>query len=300
MRKLFITLLLAIVAIFTANAQLLYKISDGGLDKPSYIIGTYHLAPASFVDSIPGARAALDEVEQVCGELDMREVETAEGKKKLMAAMQLPDGMTIDKVLLPEEMDKLNAYMKQIMGTDLSNPLLRIQMGRMNPMAISTQLQLLQFMKLTPGFNPLALIDSYFQNEAEKKDKPVVGFETVDFQIKVLYGTPLERQKEQLFCMIDNHEYSLELMKSIAAAYFSQDIDAILAAAEEKMGNACDSSAEEDNALIYDRNNDWVGKIPSIAATRSTLFVVGAAHLPGERGVLELLRKGGYTVEAVR
>lgn len=300
MKRLIFSLLLLLSTIVGVNAQLLYKITGNGLEKPSYIIGTYHLAPATFVDSIPGANEALAAVEQVCGELDMRDAESPDNKRKLQAAMFLPNGQKLKDVLTADEWDKLNTYMQGILGTDLNNPLLSMQMGKMNPFAIMTQLQLVQYMKLTPGFNPLELIDNYFQTKATRAGKSVIGFETVDFQIEVLYGMDLERQKKQLFCMIDNSEYSLEMMKSLTDAYFSQDMAAVLAVSEEKEGNDCDSTPEEDDALIYNRNADWVEKIPAIVAGKSTLFVVGAAHLPGERGVLELLRKKGYTVEGIQ
>ena len=301
MKRFFITLILAILAFVGANAQLLYKISGNGLDAPSYIVGTYHLAPASFVDSIPGARAALDAVGQVCGEIGMAEMNSPEGTKKVMAAMMLPDGKSLKDVLSPEEFAKLDAYMTDVMGVGLSNPMIAAQLGKMTPMAISTQLQLLQYMKMTPGFNPNALIDSYFQTAAAKMGKPVLGLETIDFQISVLYkGRSIERQTVQLMCMIDNKEYELMMMKSLTDAYFSQNMDKLLEITEEKLGNKCDSTPEEDEALIYGRNADWAVKMPSIMEGKSTLFVVGAAHMPGERGVLELLRKSGYTVEAVK
>ena len=300
MKRLIFSLLLLLSTIVGVNAQLLYKITGNGLEKPSYIIGTYHLAPATFVDSIPGANEALAAVEQVCGELDMRDAESPDNKRKLQAAMFLPSGQKLKDVLTADEWDKLNTYMQGVIGTDLNNPLLSMQMGKMNPFAIMTQLQLVQYMKLTPGFNPLELIDNYFQTKATRAGKSVIGFETVDFQIEVLYGMDLERQKKQLFCMIDNSEYSLEMMKSLTDAYFSQDMAAVLAVSEEKEGNDCDSTPEEDDALIYNRNSDWAEKIPAIVACKSTLFVVGAAHLPGERGVLELLRVKGYTIEGVQ
>lgn len=301
MKRFFITLILAIVAFVGANAQLLYKISGNGLDAPSYIVGTYHLAPASFVDSISGARAVFDAVGQVCGEIGMAEMNSPEGTKKVMAAMMLPDGKSLKDVLSPEEFAKLDAYMTDVMGVGLSNPMIAAQLGKMTPMAIATQLQLLQYMKMTPGFNPNALIDSYFQTEASKNGKPVIGFETMDFQISVLYkGRSIERQKVQLMCMIDNREYELMMMKTITEAYFAQDIAKLLEVTEEKLGNKCDSTPEEDEALIYGRNADWAEKMPAIMGDKSTLFVVGAAHLPGERGVLELLKKKGYAVEAVK
>lgn len=301
MKRTFLTFLLAVVAIAGVNAQLLYRISGKGLDKPSYIVGTYHLAPASFADSIPGAQAALDEVEQVCGEVDMAEMQSMAGLQKVMTAMMLPDGKSLSDILTAEELGKLNAFMIETLGADLNNPMVAAQLGKMTPTAISTQLQMVQYMKMTPGFDPTAMIDSYFQNVAKAAGKPVVGFESVDFQISVLYtGTPLERQKEQLICMLDNQEYNLMIMKDLTEAYFSQNIDKVLEVTEEKLGNSCDSTPEEDEALIYGRNATWVEKIPAIIGDKSTLFVVGAAHLPGERGVLELLRQKGYTIEGVK
>ncbi len=301
MKRIFLTSVLAIVAIVGVNAQLLYKISGNGVGKPSYIVGTYHLAPASYVDSIPGANEALASVEQVCGEVDMAEMESMAGMQKVTAAMMLPDGKSLSDILSEEEIGKLNTFMNEVMGADLNNPLIAAQLGKMTPAAIANQLQLVQYMKMTPGFNPNALIDSYFQTEAKKADKPVIGFETLDFQISVLYaGSTIERQKEQLICMIDNQEYNQMVMEQLTKAYFSQDIDAVLAVTEEKLGTSCDSTPEEEEALIYGRNADWVEKIPAIIGDKSTLFVVGAAHLPGERGVLELLKKAGYSVEAVK
>ena len=59
MKKKFSIIVLLVIAIMTTNAQLLYKISGKGLSAPSYIDGTYHLAPASFADSIPDIRQAM-------------------------------------------------------------------------------------------------------------------------------------------------------------------------------------------------------------------------------------------------
>lgn len=301
MKKLFLTLMFAVALLSSANAQLLYKISGKGLEKPSYIVGTYHLAPAAFADSIPGANDAVASVDQVCGEVDMAEMESMAGMQKVMKAMMLPDGKSLADVLSKEEMDKLNAFMLEVLGTDMNNPMVSMQMGKMTPTAISTQLQLVQFMKKTPGFNPEAMIDSHFQQVAKKSGKPVIGFETLDFQISVLYtGTSIERQKELLVCMIDNQEFNNKVMDMLTEAYFTQNMEKILEVSEMKMGSSCDSSAEEDEAILYKRNADWVEKMPAIISDKSTLFVVGAAHLPGERGVLEMLKKEGYTVEGVK
>ena len=301
MKKIFLSLILAIVSAFACNAQLLYKISHKSLEKPSYIVGTYHLAPASFIDSIPGAKTALDAVDVVCGEVVMSEMESSESQKKVQAAIILPDGKSLTDVFTADEMQRINDYMDKLLGMNLNNPLLKSQMGKMTPMALSTQLQLVQYMKLTPNFNPMKLIDAHFQNVAKRAGKSVAGLETVDFQIETLYkGTTIERQKQQLLCMVDNDEYYALQMKELSAAFFAQDIQALWDVTEEKMGNLCDTTPQEEEALIYGRNAAWAEKMPAMMGEASTLFVVGAAHLPGEKGVLELLKAKGYTIEAVK
>ena len=301
MKRVLLSLFFAIVSVAVCSAQLLYKISHKSLEKPSYIVGTYHLAPASFIDSIPGANVALAAVDVVCGEVVMSEMESRENQKKVQAAMMLPDGKSLADVLTPDEMQRLNEYMDKLLGMNLENPILKSQMGKMTPMALSTQFQLVQYMKNTPKFNPMKLIDGHFQKVAKKVGKQVAGLETVDFQIETLYmGTTLERQKQQLFCMVDNDEYYSLQMKELTEAYFTQDINALWQITEEKIGNQCDSTPEEEEALIYGRNATWAEKMPAMMGEASTLFVVGAAHLPGAKGVLELLRAKGYTVEAVK
>ncbi len=300
MKKIIITIICALFVV-NVNAQLLYKIKGKGMDKPSYIVGTYHLAPASFVESIPGANNVLASVEQVCGELDMKEMESPESMQKMMEAMLLPEGQILADVLTVEEMDKLNAGLRQILGVDLTNPMIAEQMGKMTPMSLITTLEVVVCMMETPGFNPSALIDSYFQQEALKKGKDVIGFETVDFQIETLYkNTSFERQKEQLFCFFDNMEEYSKSRKEIIENYYSQNIDNLLEAMNEETGTTCDSTEEKIDALINDRNADWVNKMPAIMNEKSTLFVVGAGHLPGEKGVLELLKQNGYKVKAVK
>ena len=153
--------LFALVTVFTisASAQLLYKISGNGLQKPSYIVGTYHLAQSSFVDSIPGMRNAMEVTDQVYGEMDMADMMTPENTKKLQEAMMLPEG-TLQSLLTDDELNRLNALMTDLIGFDLSNPLVAQQMGKFTPQALQTQLSMLLFMKRHNGFDMQDQFDS--------------------------------------------------------------------------------------------------------------------------------------------
>lgn len=300
MKKMFLTLLLTVMATAGMNAQLLYKISGKGLRKPSYIIGTYHLAPVSFVDSIPGLRGALAESEQVYGEIETADMTSPENIAKMQQAMMLPEGKTLTELLTPEQMQKLNATMKELLGVDMSNPMVAQQMNKMLPQALVTQLTVIMYLKKHSGFNPTQSFDDYFQQQAVAQGKPVGGFETMDFQLQALFGSiSIERQIELLMCFLNNREWEESQVDNIVEAFFAQDLNRIEAAMDEKQDNSCDATDEENDLLIYGRNATWLKKMPEIMQQKSTFFAVGAAHLVGERGVLAGLRNAGYLVEGI-
>lgn len=295
----------AFVAVFTvagANAQLLYKISGKDLKAPSYIIGTHHLANVGFVEKIPGVKDALTNTEQVYGELKWEVMSNPDSLKVMQAAMVLPEGKTLKTVLSAEQYKKLDAAITQMMGVGLSNPQVAAQMGSMSPAALTTQLQVLMFMQKHMGeFDPSSTFDQYFQAQAKKNNEPTGGLETMAFQTELLYkGTPLKRQVEQLMCLLNNQEFNEEVMEKMTDAFYAQDLNELKAVMDMKIGNTCDSTPEELAQLIDNRNADWAKKMPAIMADKSTFFAVGAGHLPGAKGVLQLLKDAGYTVEAVK
>lgn len=299
--KRFSFLLLLFVVATVSQAQLLWKVSGKDLKQPSYIIGTYHLAPATFADSIPGLKEAMNTTSQVCGEIVMADMASPENLSKIQSAMLLPDGQTIDKLFTQEEMARINALLKSLMGVDMTNNIVAQQLGRFTPDAITTQLTLLMYMKNHAGFNPNNAIDTYFQTSALAANKVVMGFETVDFQIETLYkGKTIDRQKTLLLCLADNFDTYKNLADNIMKAYFSQNLKLLHEAIVFKMNNSCDNTPEEMEALIYKRNAEWVKKMPAIMGDKSTLFAVGAGHLSGDKGLIELLRKAGYNVESVK
>lgn len=295
------SMLLLLMAAVTMQAQLLWKISGNGLQKPSYIIGTYHLANVSFTDSIKGLKAALDASEQVYGEIVMADMASPENIQKMQAAMMLPDGQTLDKLFTTDEMTRINALVKSVLGVDMTNPMVAQQLGKLTPYALQVQLGVLIYLKKHPGFNPNEGFDSYFQKEAAAKGKGVGGLETFDFQINTLYkSTTMERQKQLLLCLADNLEFNEEQTENIVKAFFTQDLDGIEKAMDAKLNNTCDGTPEEKETLIYSRNDNWMKQMPEIMKQKATLFAVGAGHLPGERGLLAQLKKAGYTVEGVK
>lgn len=302
MKRIVMTMAACVVAAVSINAQLLYKISGNDLEKPSYIIGTHHLANVGFVEKINGVKEALTETEQVYGELKWDAMTNPDSLKAMQERMMLPEGQTLKTILTPEQYKRLDAFMTAKMGAGMSNPMVEAQMGKLTPMALVTQFQMLLFLMNHMGeFDPSSTFDQYFQAQAQKNNLPCGGLETMSFQAQVLYGsTPMERQVEQLMCLIDNEQFNVQMLEEMTKAFYAQDLDALKKAMDVKLGTSCDSTPEEEAALIDNRNADWLTKMPAIMKQAPTFFAVGAGHLPGEKGVLQLLRNAGYTVEGVK
>lgn len=276
------------------GSSLLWKISGNGLQKPSYLFGTHHLVPVSFLDSISGIEAAFDETEQTVGELDMGDM--AEMQMQIMAAGMLPPEVTYETLLSPEDRVLLDSMLRAVVGVGLD------QLGQLKPAMLSNLITISLYQQYYPSVASAQNIDYYFQEEALRRSRPVVGLETAEDQIYVLLNLQsLERQSELLMCTIKHPEMLKEQMDEMQVAYHAQDIHSLFDLyKKETPDDPCPSTDEEKNALNHDRNQRWLDQLPSIMEEKSSFIAVGCLHLPGEEGLIEGLRKLGYKVEAVK
>lgn len=292
--KKILTFVLLLSLVLGVRAQLLWKVSGHGLARPSYIMGTHHLAPLSITDSIASLPQVMEQTEQVYGEIVMSDAIRPEAILKMQQAMVLPADTTLKSLVTSEQYDTIAAVVKQYLGMDL------VIFNKVKPSAITTQLVVAAGVKLLKDFNPKEQLDTWFQEQARQAGKKVGGLETIEQQFQVLYNSqPLARQALLLYCTAAHLDQSMDQALRMTRAYMKQDLDGVLAAMEEKLGNACDGTPEEMNAMIYSRNENWAGQLPAIMKQASTLFVVGAGHLPGPKGLLKLMQNQGYTVEAM-
>ena len=292
--KRFITLVLLIAVTLGAQSQLLWKISGNGLQQPSYIFGTYHLSPLSIKDSIASLPQAMQDIRQVYGELVMADMMKPEFLAQMQQQTMLPNDTTLKSLFTPEEFEVVSRAVTEYLQVDIA------LLDRIKPAALFQQLTVLFYMKHTPGYNPQEQLDASFQQEATEQGKKVGGLETAQSQVDILFNKPLRRQAEDLYCFVSDPDKVERQVKEIIAAYTAQDLDKMLQLMEEKEGTACDPTPEEMAQLLYDRNQAWVKQMPAIMQAAPTLFVVGAGHLPGEQGVLALLKAQDYTVEPMK
>lgn len=281
----------ALVAVLGANAQILWKVEGNNLDKPSYILGTHHTAPADMLSRINGFNEALDDVEAVYGEINMADMNAMEMQQKMMAHIMAPADSTLSKLFTPEQLDSVGALLSSYVG----QPVDMMQMDPMKPVMVTTQLVLLQSIKAFPGFNPAVQLDATVQNMGKAGGKKVDGLETLEFQMSVLYDTPLREQADDLMESVRNDSTSVVKAGRLAEAYTSGD----LAKIDELMHDSDEMTPAKLERLLLQRNRDWAEKLSAIMKEQPAMIVVGCGHLPGKEGVIELLRAQGYTLTPV-
>lgn len=290
----------AIVAFaFCANAQLLWEISGNGLEKPSYVFGTHHVAPASMLDSIPGFNQAITSCDAVYGEVEKEGLVGAETQQKMLAMITAPADSTLSTVLDAKTIAAIDSIFKDFSGGMAG----AAQLEPMKPAFVETQLALIATLKLFPNFNPTEQIDISIQTRATQLGKPTGGFESADFQLDLLYGASISQQARDLTKTVTNFHKTQQSSLTLADSYKHQDLNALYSAMMKELDEE-DYSPEEKNArfekIFTSRNKNWVEKLITLMPQQSILVVVGSGHLPGDDGLLDLLKRKGYTVEPMK
>lgn len=287
-------LVMALTAVIAtaAHSQLLWKVTDNTSGKTSYVFGTHHFAPLSLLDSIKGLDAALQNADKVYGELDMQAAMDPSAMMGMQQMIMAPADSTIDKVLTAKQLADLNmAWAKY--GTD-EVPIEALYM--LKPAGLSTQLAALMSAKVLPDMNVGQGIDNELQVRARKAGKQVAGLETMEFQTNMLLGDPISKQAEDLVETIEDIDAEAGKLVRLTNAYLAQnykDIETICAESVLK-------NPESSEKMIISRNNNWMKQLEPEMKNTNLLVVVGAGHLVGDKGILNQLKKAGYTVTPVK
>ena len=128
---------------------------------------------------------------------------------------------------------------------------------------------------------------------ATQKGISIKGLETMDSQLAI-FDKMSDTDIRQLLIASLNDGPKNQTDRQLIEAYKQQDLTALY-----KMMSESPEIKGHEKELLIDRNTDWVKQLPDMMKEQSSFVAVGAAHLPGENGVLNLLKKAGYKVEAV-
>lgn len=291
MKKLLLSIISILLLGYTsAEAQLLWKISGNGLEKPSYLFGTHHMAPVSVLDSVPGFNEAIASADKVYGEMVMADATSPESQQVMMMAAMAPQDSTLTAVLSPAAIDSLNTILAKYLGPQMTAAAL----NPVKPAMVSTLLAAAQTQAAFPQYNAAQQLDGEIQSRAAALGKGVGGLETMADQCQALFGGSILAQANDLMQAVRNDDMAIDVVKQLANAYLAGDLHAMLDIMENPATGFNDEQADR---MINKRNADWIRVLAGMLPTMSVLIAVGAGHLPGDKGLISLLRREGYTVE---
>lgn len=269
----------------TVNNTLLWRISGNGIVKPSYLFGTIHMLCADDIQLSDSLRSAIQSSDKVYLELDMDNLFEMLGA---IGKMKMNGGITLQDLLTKEEYLKVKKYFNEKGGLIPFSML-----ETFKPMlAMSTM------MEQTMSCDNMIAMEQLIMKEAKESSKDVKGLETVKYQMSIFDSIPYKLQAKQLFELVENDgkEKDNKEMEALTKAYRSQELKKL----EQLMNDDKSGLKDYSNILLYNRNSAWVKKLEALLTKNSLVVAVGAGHLPGDKGVIQLLRKAGYKVEPVK
>jgi len=292
MKRLSLIIALTMLAM-ASQAQLLWKVNGSSLARPSYILGTYHLAPVSMLDEIPGFDQALEGCDVVVGELDKEEMKNPGGLMSLASTMMAPADSTLDKLFTPQELQVIEQVFNKYCGA-IGLPFSLL--GRLKPEAVNMLITQMRVSALdTDNTN---YIDMGVQYRGAKLGRPSMGLETMREQAELMFNSPIAEQAKRLLEACEDDDVQDEMSQALKQAYMSQDLVKLEEVFRQSAGDNWGDARMD--ALLTHRNINWVEKLVKIMPERACLVCVGAGHLLGDKGLLQLLRDQGYTVEPVQ
>src|SRR5215203_1631128 len=258
--------------------SLLWKISGNNLPKPSYLYGTLHLQDKRLFNFGDSLYQALERVEGLALEVDFKEYLDSlfmKGVQRAEDRFLEEQKVKIDKRKLDKSSDSLLKKFGVNKDRVTKKELKKIRDYRMNRF-------------LQRGEMP-TIVDGYLFGLALRQGKWVGGIEDVMDQLNLFDELGAELTPENVLAPEANMRKGIELMIQM---YLQQDLGGI-----DTFINGYERETKD--VLLTQRNIKMARRMDSLSAIRTMFFAVGAAHLPGDSGVITLLRHKGFTVEPV-
>lgn len=284
MKKIFISFLTLLTGFSFSQElekRLLWKISGNGLKEPSYLFGTIHATCNAKLDE--NTLKALDETKQLFLELDMDDKSM---QMQMLKHMKMNDGTKLSTLLTAEEFKIVDDFLKKNMNMSAKT------FDTFKPFMVSTML----LPKLLDC--EFQSVESELMKVTKEQEEEVFGLEKMEDQMKVFDAIPYKTQAEELLKTAKGDlSNEKDEFKKMLVIYEEKDIEGML-----KMMNESDNkiTSENQDVLLNDRNKNWIPIIIQTIKDKPTFFGVGAGHLAGEEGVIKLLLKQGFKVEAVK
>jgi uncharacterized protein len=264
--------------------SLLWKIEGNGLKFASYLFGTMHLIQKEYYYFPRELEKIVKKTDLLLTEINLNELDNQIEALKMMT---LKEGSLVDffsqiqkDSLLTWAKDKLMMDEKAFLAT----------FGKFKPFIIIQTATQLAFFGKTESYE-LSL-----KSLADKHKITMGGLETMKQQLSFFDDMTREEQAQMVMESISDEAKMIDEMNSLQRAYKGQYLDSLEFLMKKDKGML----AKHEEILLTNRNMAWIPKIQEHITEKSCFIAVGAAHLIGEKGLIQLLKNKGYQVSAVK
>jgi len=280
-----VVLCVATMAQAAPPEPLLWKATNG--KGTVYLLGSFHLLTKDDYPLDPRVEEAYAAARAVAFEVDPDEMASTATMAQIRTLSRFPEGQRLRDVVSAETAAKLEKFLggeAAMAGADAFKPWF---------MSINLSVGLMA----TVGLDPKLGLDQHFMQRAKKDGKKIVGLETALDQIGALDAAPFSEQEAMLADALEPFDKLKERVYEMHGIWRSGD--------EEKLTALVNGQMAEKTPRLYellgrDRNLKWLPQVRAMLDKRGTrLVIVGAMHLLGEDGLVELLRRQGVQVERV-
>jgi uncharacterized protein YbaP (TraB family) len=266
---------------FSSNAQtpkneksVLWEVSGNGLTKSSYLFGTIHMICGKDFVMQPKATVAFSKTSKLALEFNIVDPD------ELAIVQQATIGKEpLSKKLTATQIAQLEEILQKSGGVSLA---------QVDNYTLGTVMSLL-FVKAY-GCSDLKSYEMEVIDKAKVSNKPIVGLEKAADQVDFLNKSYTDDEMISYMKHI-NADMSNKMVKD----YTNEDINSIYAMMTDKVLMPGNSK----KIILDNRNLNWSKKMPGMMEKESVFFAIGSAHLVGELGVINLLKKAGYSVKPI-
>ena len=266
----------------TPESSMLWKIERDDLKHPTYMLGTMHLInkeyfyfPEKLKNLITGSQQLIMELEGLPDQAAAIEL------------MRLPDSLSLSDYFTTEEMDLVYQFAKDDMN--MTREMFDLTFGKMKPFIILQLITQKQFEGETESF------EMTLMSLAKEHKIKTLGLETIQQQIGFFDIIPAKEFGNIIKSYFENADSLKEQTIIMQQIYRSGDLDSLA----RYMVESSPELMEFEDILLTNRNIAWAPQIVKFIFEKPSFIAVGAAHLAGENGLINLLRKEGFTVTPV-
>jgi uncharacterized protein YbaP (TraB family) len=266
-----------------AGRNFLWKATGG--QTAIYLVGSVHLLSKDYYPLNPALDAAFKDSDLLVEEVDLGAMLEPESQLRLLAKGMLPPGESLDKVVAPSTFELVKKKLAEL-GLPVE------PLKQFKPWSLALTLMSLSW--TSAGFDPNLGLDKHFYDLARAEGRIIQGLETLEFQISRFDEMTMPQQDRLLVETLKEMETGVASVTKLADAWKSGDADTIEKLALQDLRQ----EPEMYQRLLVERNRNWLPKIEALFNRRGRAFVVvGAAHLVGPDGLLQMLKSKGYLIE---